>query len=215
LIGANSNRWDQSGESSSTMADLSVEAQALIRPMAMVRIILWFAFSLAILFYLIVLFVIPAGSTKIEMPSGLPLQPLFFGVAGVMALLSMMLLKRIRSAGFLRKRLRRVVSGSMAKSTFRGATGGSAGSKYRFDSLKPEEQQILRVLASLHGPSLVVLAINEGIAILGFMLGLLGGRRTAEHPFAAVALTLNLMALPRMRETVRTVRAIQQSPMIG
>lgn len=67
----------------------------------------------------------------------------------------------------------------------------------RLEALVPAEQQAFGIALRLQTHTIVVLALNEGVAVLGVILSLLTRTPAAILPFALAATVLNLFVFPR------------------
>ncbi len=181
---------------------LSGELRDLLRPVALVQRVIWWALTLPIGLYVVVAFVVADEMTRGTGLDAGPLAPVLCALSAAMAVLSMVLRRRALSKDRLRK--------LAAEDADPGEIALDARTKQldpdrlrRLGALSPEDRKLMRLAASLIAPTLVSLALHEAIGIFGLVLALVGGDPPAIIPFAVAAVILNLFVYPRPERIVR------------
>jgi hypothetical protein len=73
---------------------------------------------------------------------------------------------------------------------------------------QPPEARLTSVLGAVQVPFLVSLALNESVALVGFVLALLNADPRRFWPFLGAALALNLLAFPRPAAWLARIREL-------
>jgi membrane protein implicated in regulation of membrane protease activity len=181
---------------------LSSELCDLLRPIALVQRLLWWALTLPIGLYVVIAFVMGGGTVRQTPPFGAQLGAVFYALSAALAVASMVFRRRVLSEDRLRK--------LAAEEVDARALAVNAQTKQvdperlqRLEALSPEERKLVRLAVSLLGPTLVSLMLHEAIGIFGLILVLVGGDPPVIFPFVTAAVALNLFVYPRPESVVR------------
>ncbi len=165
----------------------SPEFDQLVRAQSFIRRILWFSMTLSILVLLALVHLLPMfeGDAGVE-PT--PLRAAFGCVAIINGLVSLLLPRFMLSD----ERLRKELNTEFDPTRFQRADSPGIG------NLNPDEQKLYGVVATSFIPFILRMALNESIALLGFVLSAVTKSPESLIPMALVALGLNLAAFPRL-----------------
>jgi len=166
----------------------------ILKPTVRTARTIWFALTAAIPFYVFVAWIVLRDARS----SGV--DPVLTTVCGVMAFVTGMaavLLPRFVPPAEL---LRRVMASdpdveSLARDPLTGATKPDA--RGALTQLEPRERRLLLLRPLFTTQSVVRAALSETIALLGFVLAFTSGTFTPILPFAAVALVVQVLVIPR------------------
>lgn len=179
----------------------------LLRPQLLVLRLLWTALTVSIAIYVAVAWLVVAeGPLAGEAPPAVAL------VLGAVALTTVVLSFLVPRLLLSDERLRALVADA-SPDVERLAVDPRTQQvdperQRRLAQLSPGERRLLPVAAAAQAPLVVRLALNEAVAIFGFVLALLTGDVAALLPFAAVALVLNVLAWPRLDPLLERARTV-------
>ncbi len=173
---------------------VSNELDDLLRPLALAQKVIWIAITMSILIYTVVLYMIHASGS--QSADGGQVHVVFYAIAALLAIAALI----YRQRAFSDDRLRGITEKPVATRSLAinpQTRRVDAERLRRIESLPPKEQGVLNLAQSLTIPTIVVLALNESIAIVGFVAAFLTHNPTAILPFAILAIALNLFVFPR------------------
>jgi|GEM_PF-6011689 len=177
---------------------LSQELRFLIKPFEAATRVIWFATLMALLILLFVAYSLPVR----EMPnaSAMPVN-LFYIVAVIWTCASLYL----RRFALSEERTRLLLSGkvdlnSLAGNPRRGRTVEERLTKLK--ALPPAEQRLMVVANAYLHVTLICSAMNEAVAILGFVIAITKAGPEMMLPFWLTALLLNVFMFPRLSRFV-------------
>jgi hypothetical protein len=172
----------------------SNELRDLLRPTTLVLRVIWAAITMSIAVYVLVLYLIPFGE-EIAVAGG-GLTTALYVAAAVLAVVALFYRQRALSAEQLQRIAERPVD-ARSLAVDPGSREVDPERLRRIEALAPVEQRALAVAGALRTRTIVVLALNEGIAVIGFMAAFLAQSPPVILPFAVTAVVLNLFVFPR------------------
>ncbi len=157
--------------------------------------IIWFAMCMAILLYGAVLVMIALDQSQSGEPGDTSVMlPILAGMSVVTAIGTLMFKRHVFSDDALRAAL--------------SASPADVSALPGVDDLEADEQRVLAVVMSRHTMSIIVLALQESIAIYGLVLGFIARDPVMFAPFGAVALVLHLFEFPRTQILAERVQKL-------
>jgi F0F1-type ATP synthase membrane subunit c/vacuolar-type H+-ATPase subunit K len=180
----------------------SNELSDLLRPTTLVLRVIWVAITMSIAIYVLVLYLIPFGEVSAVDGSGV--TTVLYAAAAALAVVALFYRQRAFSA----ERLQRIAEQPVdARSLAVDPQSRDVDPErlQRIEALAPEEQRALAVAHALRTRTIVVLALNEGVAVIGFVAALLAQSPPVILPFAVTAVALNLFVFPRPQAVAEQV----------
>lgn len=180
------------------MHNLSATTKKLIAQFKFSSIIIWGAMSFSIIPLFIVAYTVTnQQSTEVD-KTVKELESILSAVAVLLGIVSIMLHKHFLSDAKLKAKLKREVSAEMLVSSSRYPNQADIDAQLsNYESLSAYERKIIALMRSLFVPLVISCALNESIAIFGFVLSILQGEPAVIVPYAAGAILLNIMVFPR------------------
>ncbi len=181
---------------------LSTEFRKLIAPRAKVLNIIWGAISIAPVFYVAVAWIMfgqvaagdldasglpPAGRSNLNLIGAIALIMLGLG--------SVYYERKFFGASVLKDKLARDPDWSLASP--QGTMGGSQDGQGLFENLSDSEKRLAGLWPHYQTTMIVVWSMREAIAVVGLVLAILQEDFRVVIPFAAAAMILMLIKLPR------------------
>ena len=176
---------------------LSLELQAVLKPIRRVQTLLWAALTGAVFLYVfIAFFLVIAGETL-----GTSDPSLFVSLLGLAAVIlaigSLHYWRHTHANDSLEKLLRDpLVLQSFHKRMSERISDLESSTVH--DDLSSFDRKRCAVAVAMQTPLIINLAFNETVALLGFVLVFVTREFSHIIPFAAVALVLNAMMFPRI-----------------
>jgi len=156
---------------------------------------IWGVYSMSILLFVAVLFLMMGAGSDTDWASVSTLVGL--GVGGVVVVAALLYRRRKFSETRLRELLAHEPDiDEMSKDSEYGMVDEER--KAELAELSPDELRVLAALRGLQVPFLVSLGIHEVVALVGFVVAFAMGDFTLVVPFAGAALLLNGIAAPRV-----------------
>lgn len=185
---------------------MSPTLAAILKPTVLMARIIWLALTAAIPFYVVVAWIMlrDAVATGVD--------PVLSVVCGVMAFVTgaaAIVLPRFVPPGDL---LRRVMASDpdvemLARDPQSGATRPEM--RDALAQLEPRERRLLLLRPLFTTQSIVRAALSETIALLGFVLAFTSGTFAPILPFAAAAIVVQVLVIPRFEPLAE--RALEYS----
>jgi len=184
---------------------ISAEFEEAIKPIKRLYHLLWFSLTTAIVLYLMVL-IIRSDSAAL-LPSAIdPLVRVILTVVAVLVGIGSLLYHRYtHSESYLRRMMSRDIQlhdieEKARKLTAQAKSNSSTGSsaKASLAMLTAFDRQRYALAADGFVPFVLNLALNEAVALLGFVLAILSRDIWPYLPFAVAAMALNIYMLPRL-----------------
>ena len=174
----------------------SIELQAVLKPIRQVQTFLWVALTGSGLIYVVIaFFLVTAGERS---PADAPLVVPLLGLAAAISTIgSLHYWRHTHANSSLEKLLGDPqVLGSLQEKE--AAKIPALRSLNVLDDLSTFDQKRCAVAAAMQTPLIINLALNEAVALLGFVLVFVTRELSHIIPFASVALVLNAMMFPRI-----------------
>jgi hypothetical protein len=186
--------------------DRSVAYEDLLKRRLGVLRTLWFAMTMSLVTLLVAGYVVSMQGETPSYPS--PLLRLGLDAAGIVLALAGIGLKAF---AFSRERLAERLKLPVSIEAMAGDQASNGLSRASIDELRMLSDAELKVVGFLYGYSalyIVLLAINECVAVFGLILTLLTYQPTEMLPFLAAAVFLNARLYPHPRRTVEEAEAL-------
>jgi len=156
---------------------------------------IWFSMCMAIFVYAAVVVVTAQDTSQSGEPGDISLMlPILAGVSVVTAIMARM----FKVHAFSDETLRAALSVAPSDASLPGDVG----------ALDVEDKRVYAVVASRQTMMIIVLAIQESIALYGLVLGFISRDPIVLAPFAAVALLLHAFEFPRTQVLAERVQKL-------
>lgn len=168
----------------------------LLRPAMVVNSVLWFVLTASIFVYGAVAFLLAQQGPGPSDPP--PALPIVFSVLAVLTGLASLLVPRVLLSD---RRIRQAMQPdvdpvTLARNPKLGVVDEERLRKIR--TLDPSERKLLQLPGLYFTPFILRLVLNESIVIYGLVIAILSHSFAPILPFAAAAVVLNLVCLPRI-----------------
>jgi hypothetical protein len=174
---------------------ISAELRELLRQVELTQKIIWFALTLAILLFMVILYIKVARDPASTSPvTGVTVG--LYVAAAVVAVISIGYRRHMLSDDRLRKIVQKDADLSLIEKRLGRKRFGPV------QALPPVEQKLLGLAVSLQTFYMVVLSLHEVVAVYGFSLAYIENKPLRYLPFMVGAVVLNLFAFPRPKSLV-------------
>ena len=191
------------------MAMISAELRELLRPSTLTSRVVWFALTASIWVYVGIVYYLQALDKEPTRTLDPMFAATFYVLSGAVAAASLVYRRWARSDSRFERILRENVDPN-ALAMNPKTRQPNISLLRRLEALQDFEQRIFRLNMLYQTSMIVSLALNEVIALFGFVLGFVGRDMGTSIPFAVIATALNLVVFPRPESvTARVQRWVQ------
>ncbi|MDC0357243.1 hypothetical protein OAO01_00375 [Oligoflexia bacterium] len=185
---------------------LSESFNELTKQQRLVQKILWFAFTMSIIFLFAMSYMLSASMTgQAVMGSDFP-KGIFALAAVGLAAASVLIKRHFSSDSYITQKLTEEVN-LETLATIPKTRQIDAERLAKLEKLEPFEQSAFAFISAGTKSQIISLALNESIMVLGLVLSILEQNATTAVPYAVAAIGLNILTYPKPEKALERIAA--------
>lgn len=178
------------------------EFDRILRPVTMMQKVIWGAMTASKAMYLIVIHLIVSRNQPTLLPIPDYARWMLIGIGAVLALISIMLWRKWSSVESLQQVWQSIPATELDPHAPESDDEPARNLPPQFSQLSESEQRLFLVMRRLQLKMIVCLALNDGLAAIGLVTGILGQSLARSAPLIVSAMLANLFVLPRVRRMI-------------
>ncbi len=173
-----------------------------LRPVTIMQMTIWGAMTASKAMYLVVIHLIVSLNQPIVLPIPDYARWLLVSVGAALAFFSIMLWRKWTSPESLQQLWQSIPVNELDPSAPESDYEPARNLPSHFSRLSESEKRLFLVMRRLQVKMIICLALNDGLAAIGLITGILGQGLARSIPLILTAMLANLFVLPRTRAMI-------------